>query len=213
MDISKLTKWKPPGDWIKITTLDAHTEGEPLRVIIDGLGEIKGESILEKRKFVKENLDYIRTALMWEPRGHADMYGCIITPPENADSDFGVLFLHNEGYSTMCGHGILAVTKIVLETGLVSITPPLTKIKIDTPAGPVLAFGRTENNSVTNVYFRNVPSFVYATDQTVYTPSYGKVTFDIAFGGAFYAYVSAESLELGCHPENMRELISAGNGN
>jgi trans-L-3-hydroxyproline dehydratase len=119
--LNSLANWNPPKDWLKIKTIDAHTAGEPLRIILEGLPEIKDRTILEKRKYMKENLDHLRTAMMFEPRGHADMYGAIITEPERIDSDFGVLFLHNEGYSTMCGHGIIALTKVAVRTGMIVI--------------------------------------------------------------------------------------------
>ena len=98
--------WTPPADWLKITTIDAHTGGEPFRVITGGFPDLPGDSILARRRYAKERLDQLRTALMFEPRGHADMYGCIVTPPVSPEADIGILFMHNEGYSTMCGHGI-----------------------------------------------------------------------------------------------------------
>src|SRR5881397_2191100 len=102
--VMQTPEWEPPPDWRKITTIDAHTEGEPFRVIIGGFPELPGETILQRRRYAKEHFDHLRTALMWEPRGHADMYGCIITPPVSPEADLGILFIHNEGYSTMCGH-------------------------------------------------------------------------------------------------------------
>ncbi len=102
-----------------ITTIDAHTAGEPLRIITAGIPEIPGDTILAKRRYARKHLDHLRTALMWEPRGHADMYGCIITDPVTPDGDLGVLFLHNEGFSTMCGHGIIGLAKVGLDTGLI----------------------------------------------------------------------------------------------
>ena len=132
-----------------ITTIDAHTEGEPLRVIVGGFPQPVGDSVLKRRRSVKEHHDALRTALMWEPRGHADMYGCFLMPPVAPDSDFSVLFLHNEGYSSMCGHGILGVTKVVLETGMIPAIEPTTTVRIDTPAGTVtsraqIADGRSQ---------------------------------------------------------------------
>ena len=115
--LNSLAIWNPPETLLKIKTIDAHTAGEPLRIILSGLPEINGKTILEKRKFLKENFDYLRTALMFEPRGHADMYGAIITPPVTKEADFRVIFLHNEGYSTMCGHGIIALTKVAFSNG------------------------------------------------------------------------------------------------
>jgi len=195
-NFDKFNSWHPPEDWLKIKTIDAHTAGEPLRIILSGLPEIKGKTILEKRNFLKENYDYLRTALMFEPRGHADMYGAIITDPENEGSDFGVLFLHNEGYSTMCGHGIIALTKVVLETGMIEKSKPVTTIKIDTPAGLVNSYSRIENGSVKSIYFHNVPSFVLAMDERISVPGVGDIKYDIAFGGAFYAFVNADELKI-----------------
>ena len=202
--------WSPPDDWQKITTIDAHTEGEPLRVFIGGYPALEGRTILERRQFAKEKLDHLRTALMWEPRGHADMYGCVITPAITPDADFGVLFLHNEGYSSMCGHGIIAVTKVVLETGLLPISGPETTVRIDTPSGLVTAHGRVNNGKVTSVYFHNVPSFVLALDETVDVPELGRVRYDLAFGGAFYAYVNAADFDLKCTPDEHSRLIETG---
>ena len=105
----------PPSNWISIKTIDMHTGGEPLRVILDGFPEIKGNSVLEARQFVKNNYDHLRKVLMFEPRGHADMYGCLLVPPNDEAADFGIIFLHNEGYSTMCGHAIIAITTLALK--------------------------------------------------------------------------------------------------
>jgi len=203
-------KWTPPENWQKITTIDAHTAGEPLRVITSGFPELPGNTILARRRYAKEHYDHLRTALMWEPRGHADMYGCIITPPVTAEADFGILFIHNEGFSTMCGHGIIAITKVVLETGALPLNSPETPVKIDTPAGLVTAYGRIEDGHVESVYFHNVPSFVFALDETIDVPGLGTVKYDIAFGGAFYAYIQAEDVGLTCTPENFRLLIEKG---
>ena len=202
--------WQAPADWIKIKAIDAHTAGEPLRVIIDGFPELHGNTILEKRRYAKENYDHLRKALMWEPRGHADMYGCIITPAVRAESDFGVLFTHNEGFSTMCGHGIIGVTKVVLETGMMAKTEPRTIIKIDTPAGLVTAFAEIKGDSIASVSFRNVPSYVDSLSNKVKVPGMGTVEYDLAFGGAYYAFVDADKLGLPMKEENVRDLIAAG---
>lgn len=202
--------WTPPEHWLKITTIDAHTEGEPFRVITGGVPGLPGENILARRRYAKENLDHLRTALMWEPRGHADMYGCIVTPPVTPDADIGVLFMHNEGFSTMCGHGIIGITTVALETGLLPMTSPETTVKIDTPAGLVTAHARVDKGHVQSVYFHNVPSFVLVLDETVDVPGLDKVRYDIAFGGAFYAFVQAEELGLTCTPEDFRPLIERG---
>lgn len=202
--------WSPPADWLQIQTIDAHTEGEPLRVMFAGLPPLPGAGILDRRRYAMAHFDHLRTALMWEPRGHADMYGCWVLPPATPDADFGVLFLHNEGYSTMCGHGIIAVTKVLLEAGRFPMQAPVTTLRIDTPAGLVTAHARIEGGRVQSVYFLNVPSFVEALGATIEVPGLGPVTYDLAFGGAYYAFVEAASIGLRCHPEDYRALIEMG---
>jgi proline racemase len=203
-------RWDPPSGWKRITTIDAHTEGEPFRVITSGFPEIPGDTMLARRRYARENFDSLRTALMWEPRGHADMYGALITPPASPEADLGVLFLHNEGYSTMCGHGIIGLTTVVLETGMRPALEPETVLKIDTPAGPVTAHARVAGGRVKSVYFHNVPSFVLALNEKVDVPGLGRVRYDLAFGGAFYAYLRAEDVGLRCAPEDFRALIEKG---
>lgn len=205
-----MTNWTPPAHWLKITTVDAHTEGEPFRVITGGFPDLPGVTILEKRRYTKKYLDHLRTALMWEPRGHADMYGCIVTPPVTPGADLGILFMHNEGFSTMCGHGIIGIATVVLETGLLPAIEPETTLKIDTPAGLVIAHAAVTAGRVERVRFQNVPSFVLALDEIVDVPGLGRVHYDLAFGGAFYAYVRAETLGLNCTPEDYRPLIEKG---
>jgi proline racemase len=202
--------WVPPNDWIKVKTIEAHAAGEPLRVIVGGFPTIPGNTILERRRYLKNNLDFLRTALVWEPRGHADMYGAIITEPVNEGSDIGVIFLHNEGYSTMCGHGVIALVTVLLETGMIDKDGDQPTIKLDTPAGLVTATARREGTRIKAVSFQNVPSFVYLSDQTVDVPGLGKIHFDIAFGGAFYAFVNAEEVQTGLEAEDFRRLIDLG---
>ena len=200
----------PPTDWLKITTIDAHTGGEPFRVIVDGFPELGGTTILERRRYAKEHYDHLRTALMWEPRGHADMYGCILTTPVTPDADFGILFIHNEGFSTMCGHGIIGIVTVVLETGMLPVISPTTTIKIDSPAGLITAYANIEDDKVVSVSFHNVPSYVAAPDEVVDVPGLGRVRYDLAFGGAFYAYVNAGDVGLTCTPRDYRPLIETG---
>jgi len=202
--------WKPPADWLKVTTIDAHTAGEPFRVIIGGFPELPGETILARRRYAKEHFDYLRTALMWEPRGHADMYGCIVTPPVSPNSDAGILFIHNEGYSTVCGHGIIGFVTVALEPGMFPVLEPETTLRIDTPAGLVTAHARINNGRVVSVRFHNVPSFVLELDAEVDVPELGRVRYDLAFGGAFYAYVNATDAGVSCRREDFRQLIEKG---
>ncbi|MGE5258645.1 MAG: proline racemase family protein [Hyphomicrobiales bacterium] len=210
LSLAPMRRWKPPKGWTRITAIDAHTGGEPFRVITGGFPELSGGSILARRRWVKEHCDRLRTALIWEPRGHADMYGCIVTPPVSPGADIGILFMHNEGYSTMCGHGIIAITKVVLETGLIPVQSPETTVRIDSPAGLITAHARVSGNEVQSVYFHNVPSFVLALDETAEVPGIGRVRYDIAFGGAFYAFVSAEDAGVRCVPDDFRLLIEKG---
>ena len=202
--------WRPPQSWLQITAIDAHTAGEPLRIFTGGYPRLQGDTMLAKRRYALEKLDHLRTATMWEPRGHADMYGCIITEAVTDDGDFGVIFTHNEGYSSMCGHGIIAVTKVGLETGIIHCQRENNELRIDTPAGRVTSFARWEGNCVSEVSFFNVPSFVYTLDQVATVPGLGEVKYDIAFGGAFYAFVQAEEVGVELAPAGFRRLIELG---
>ena len=205
-----LQDWRPPADRVRLRTIDAHTGGEPFRVVVDGYPDLPGETILERRRYAREHFDHLRTALMWEPRGHADMYGCIVTPPVSEGADFGVLFTHNEGYSSMCGHGIIAMATVAVETGMVAASPPETELGIDTPAGLVRAFARIDDGRVVGVRFHNVPSFVAALDEEIEVPGLGRVRYDLAYGGAFYAFVRADRVGLRCEPGYFRQLIDRG---
>ena len=208
--LEPLRQWKPPDHWTRITTVDAHTEGEPLRIVVTGIPELPGNTVLERRHFMKERCDHLRTSLLWEPRGHREMYGCIISPAVSTTADFSVLFLHNEGYSTMCGHGIIAIATVAVETGMVPLSEPETVIRVDTPAGLVTAHARIAGGKVQSVYFHNVPSFVVALDEQVQVPGLGTIAYDLAFGGAFYAFVQASQVGLKCRPEEYQTLVEKG---
>ncbi len=192
------------------TTVDAHTGGEPLRIVTSGIPRLPGATILEKRRWVKENLDHVRRALMLEPRGHADMYGCYVTEPVTPAADLGVIFMHNEGYSDMCGHGIIALATVAVAQGLVPRQVPETRVGIDSPAGFIEAFVQWDGSRVGSVRFLNVPSFLYLRDLRVSTPSFGELTVDIAFGGAFYAYMDAAQAGLTVTPSQAAQLIELG---
>jgi proline racemase len=208
MDERQGLTWQPPADWLRITVIESHTGGEPFRLVVDGLPRIEGNTILERRRFARDNLDWLRRALMWEPRGHADMYGGWMVPPETADGDVGILFTHNEGFSTMCGHGIIALAKITLETGILTGGADHNLLRIDTPAGRVLARSTIEDGVVARTSFENVPSFVAALDSVVDTDAFGPVSYDLAFGGAFYAFVEAGTIGIGL--DDASALIAAG---
>jgi proline racemase len=202
--------WKAR-DGYTVKTIDMHTGGEPLRVLTDGLPSIEGGTVLEKRRFFREHYDSLRTGLMWEPRGHADMYGAVVTPA--ADADFDVFFLHNEGYSTMCGHAIIALTTLALETrvhaGRIEGDVRDVAVTFNVPAGRIEARGSVKAGRVSDVRFRNVPSFVFERDVEIEVPGLDLVRFDVAYGGAFYALVEAEPLGLVLTPRNAGRLIDA----
>ena len=199
--------WQPGAAWRRITTIESHAAGEPLRIITAGVEPIPGATILEKRRYAREHLDGLRRGLMFEPRGHADMYGAIPTDPVTPDADMGVLFMHNEGWSTMCGHGVIALVTVAIEAGLLT---PREVIRLDTPAGRVTARPRREGERVRSVAFENVPSFVASLDDHVDVPGIGDVRYDLAFGGAFYAFVDAAEVGLEMTPERFRDLIAIG---
>ncbi len=203
-------KWEPPQNWQVIKTIDLHTGGEPLRVIYDGLPEIEGDTILEKRRTFRDNFDIIRKRMMFEPRGHADMYGAIITEPMSPEADFGTFFLHNEGYSTMCGHAIIALSKLVLDTGLVEKDDKNPELIIDAPPGLIRAKAYRENGIVERVSFLNVPSFVLYQNESIDVEGIGEIQFDIAFGGAFYAFVDADTLGLRMDGTDYNRIIEYG---
>ena len=176
---------------MRVDTLDYHTAGEPLRIVRSGLPEIPGDTMMAKRRYMKNELDHYRRFLMLEPRGHADMYGAVLTEPVTADGDVGVLFMHNEGYSTMCGHGIIAMVTAGLEHGLFKVADPRA-ILIDSPAGRITARANLNSEGRTaSISFLNVASFVLEDEYPMMVDG-RDVRVAIAFGGAFYAYVDAE---------------------
>lgn len=201
-----VAKWVPPEDWTSVRAVDAHTEGEPLRVVLDGYPDLGAGPILERRRRARRDHDGLRRALMWEPRGHADMYGCLVGPPATAEADIGVLFTHNEGFSTMCGHGIIGVTTVIVECGL----HPPKPLGIDTPAGFIRATPHVSGGRVERVSFVNVPSFAARLGATVEVPGVGAVRYDLAYGGAYYAYVDAAAFDLSLTPNEAPRLIRLG---
>jgi proline racemase len=194
-----------------ITTVDAHAAGEPLRIITGGLPELHGATILERRRYMQQHYEHIRRALMWEPRGHRDMYGCVLTRPVSSEADLGVLFMHNEGYSTMCGHGIIALVTTLLEMGTLASKGRKTPVNLDTPAGLVRATAHFDDSGhIEYVSFLNVPSFLYARDVELDVPAFGRLAVDVAFGGAFYAFVPAAQIGLSIAREQANQLATAG---
>ena len=192
-----------------VTTIDYHTAGEPFRIVKDGIGPIQGETMLDKRRYALEHLDSVRRLLVCEPRGHADMYGCFLTDPVDDGADLGVLFFHNAGYSTACGHGTIALATAAIETGMIRGTEPETTLTLDVPSGRLPIVATLKNGKVDRVRFTNVPSFVFEEGIEVRT-SRGAVKADISFGGAFYAFVEADAVGLKVEPANVTEFIALG---
>jgi len=195
-----------------ISTIDAHAAGEPLRIVLAGAPPLRGRTILERRAEMLAEHDHLRRVLCWEPRGHADMYGAIVTPPVTEEADYGVLFLTNEGYSTMCGHGIVALTTALIETGHHSVAAgaTLAEIAYDSPAGLIRARATIAGDRVVDVTFANVPSFRLLKDLGVTLASGRRVTVDLVYGGAFYALVDAATLGTAVESARAQELIALG---
>ena len=193
-----------------IHTVESHTEGMPTRVVTGGVGVIPGATMAERRQWFIENSDELRTFLMYEPRGHSAMSGAILQPPTRPDADYGVLFIEVSGLLPMCGHGTIGVATVLVETGMVPVTEPVTTIRLDTPAGLVVASVRVEDGAARAVTIRNVASFSLGLDRQVKVPGFGEVRYDIAFGGNFYAIVKLDDLGLPFAREARNDLLAAG---
>lgn len=193
-----------------ITTIDTHTEGEPTRIITAGLLSIKGDTMLDKRKFVIENHDHIRTALVAEPRGHKDMFANFLTPPTTKEGDFGVLYAHNSGYMDMCGHATIGTCTALVEAGMVRVEEPVTKIGLDTPDGLVIGYVKVKDGVAESVSFQNVPAYVHGLDVKVDVDGFGKIKVDIAYGGNHFAYFNASDFNIDVSAKNAKQVIDAG---
>ncbi|GGY52686.1 proline racemase family protein [Streptomyces xanthochromogenes] len=190
--------------------VDSHTEGMPTRVVTGGLGVIPGATMAERRQYFMEHLDHVRTLLMYEPRGHASMSGAILQPPTRPEADYGVLYIEVSGVLPMCGHGTIGVATVLVETGMVAVTEPVTTVRLDTPAGLVGVDVRVEDGEARSVTLTNVPAFCLALDRKVTVPGLGTVTYDLAYGGNFYAFVELDALGLPFARERKDELLAAG---
>lgn len=193
-----------------ISAVDSHTEGMPTRVITGGVGVIPGETMADRRQWFMDNSDELRTLLMFEPRGHASMSGSILQPSTRPDADFGVLFIEVSGLLPMCGHGTIGTATVLVETGMVEVVEPITTIRLDTPAGLVVADVAVDGGHATSVTITMVPSFSLALDQTVTVETYGDVNYDMAYGGNFYAIVDLEALGLPFDRAAKDQLLDAG---
>jgi proline racemase len=197
---------------VNITATDYHTAGEPFRIVTAGIPEIPGTTVLARREYARsaEDVDRVRRLLCHEPRGHADMYGCFLVPPDDDGAEFGVLFWHKDGFSTACGHGTIALAAWAVESGRVPAQPDgETVITVDVPSGRVTARVQCQEGAVTAVTFHNVPSYVLARAVPVRT-SRGIVDVDVSYGGAIYASVPAAAVGLAVRLEQYADLVAAG---
>jgi proline racemase len=190
--------------------IDTHTGGEPTRTIIGGLPRIPGATIVDKMTHFKENMDWVRTALMYEPRGHSVMSGVVLTEPTHPEADIGVIFIETGGYLPMCGHDTIGVSTALVETGMVAVEEPVTRIALDTPAGLTRVRVEVVNGAAKSVTFRNVPSFVFADDVDIDVPEIGKIKMDVAYGGNVYAILRADAIGAEICPENANKFIEKG---
>lgn len=190
--------------------VDSHTEGMPTRVVTGGVGVIPGATMAEKRLHFIEHSDHVRTLLMYEPRGHSAMSGAVLQPPTRPDADFGVLYIEVSGLLPMCGHGTIGVATVLVETGMVPVVEPVTTVRLDTPAGLVSVDVRVEDGAATAVTLTNVPSFSVGLGLKADVPGYGTVTYDLAYGGNFYAFVELDDLGLPFDRARKDDLLAAG---
>ncbi|MCG6895893.1 MAG: proline racemase family protein [Thiocapsa sp.] len=193
-----------------VSAIDTHTAGEPARIVLSGLPPIRGDTMAQKKRYMREKLDRFRTLLMLEPRGHKDMFGVVLTPPVSREAQYGVLFIDSAGYIDMCGHSVMAAATALIETGMIPAAGPETTLVLDTPAGQVRAHAKIAGNRVVEVSVANVASFVYAADVSVDLPGRGRIRVDIAFGGNFFALAEAASLGISIRPDHTARLVELG---
>ncbi|MGW1003127.1 proline racemase family protein [Streptomyces sp. NPDC002520] len=193
-----------------ISAVDSHTEGMPTRVVTGGVGPIPGDTMAERRRYAVESLDGLRRFLVDEPRGHSAMSGAILQPPTRPDADWGVLYIEVSGFLPMCGHGTIGVATVLVETGMVEVTEPETRVRLDTPAGLVEARVTVADGRAVKVTLRNVDSFALELDATVKVPGLGDIRYDMAYGGNFYAIAELDQLGLPFDRARKNEILAAG---
>ncbi len=208
LPVPALHEWAVPSHGLQVETVDAHAGGQSLRLILRGVPPLGGRTMVERQAYAERHFDHLRKALLLEPRGHPDLHGCLLTPPQHTGSHFGVLFMHRGGFRPMCGHGVIALTTILLECGLVEMKAPETRLRLDTPVGMIRAYGQIREGQVERVFFENAPSRVVATGCRVEVPGLGNVIYDLAFGGGLFAFVEAGALGLSIAAE--AQLALAG---
>lgn len=192
------------------SAVDSHTEGMPTRVVTGGFAPIPGETMNDKRLYFQENLDHLRRLLMTEPRGHGAMSGSILMPPTRDDCDFGVLYIEVSGLLPMCGHGTIGTATVLVETGMVEVVEPVTTIRLDTPAGLVIARVAVSDGHADSVTIENVPSYTERLDAQVEVPGLGTVPYSLAFGGNFYAMVDLDDVGIEFDRKHKQDILQAG---
>ncbi|WP_282825647.1 proline racemase family protein [Gulosibacter sediminis] len=192
------------------SAVDSHTEGMPTRVVTGGFAPIPGETMNDKRLYFQEHLDHLRRLLMTEPRGHGAMSGSIVMPPTREDCDFGVLYIEVSGLLPMCGHGTIGTATVLVETGMVEVVEPVTTIRLDTPAGLVIARVAVSDGHADSVTIENVPSYTERLDAQVEVPGLGTVPYSLAFGGNFYAMVDLNDVGIEFDRKNQQQILQAG---
>ena len=190
--------------------VDSHTVGEPTRVVVGGLPKIPGDSVAQKRDYVRSRMDYVRNFLCNEPRGHDGMYGALLTEPGSEDADFGVIFFSPIGYDDMCGHGTIGVSTVLIETGMVHLEGPSKEVILETPAGLIRVAANMAGKELKSISLVNIPAFLYKEDISINVPGYGEVKGDVAFGGNWYFYVNAKDIGVRVRSENIDDLIKTG---
>jgi len=190
--------------------VDSHTEGMPTRVVVGGVGVLPGTTMEERRQYMMKEADHLRTWLMYEPHGHSAMSGSIMQPPTRPDADWGVVYIEVSGCLPMCGHGTIGTATVLVETGMVEATEPETVIRLDTPAGLVIARVHVKGARAKSVTIENVPSFVTELDAIIEVPGVGAVRYDMAYGGNFYAIVELSELGRAFGKEHAPELLELG---
>lgn len=193
-----------------LKTIDSHTEGESTRIVYDGFPELPGKTMMDKKNYLIEHYDFLRTALMLEPRGHRDMFGALLTPPVNEEADYGVIFMDSGGCLNMCGHGSIGTASMLVETGMVEVTEPYTEVVLDAPSGIIRTKVHVVDGHAVEVSILNVPAFLYKSDLVVDTEEWGRISYDIAFGGSFFALINAEQIGLELKMENVEKITKLG---
>ena len=193
-----------------ITTVDTHTEGEPTRIVTGGLAPLHGKTVTEKMRFFQNELDVIRTSLLWEPRGHRDMYGCVLTTPSVASASAAIFFMDGEGYMDMCGHGTIGVSTALVELGMVTVEEPVTCLQLETPAGVVDVEVKVADGRAVEVSFQNVPAYVRERDVLLNVPDLGMLEIDVAYGGNHFAFFSAAAAGLELTPARSAQVTEVG---